>query len=139
MNFSQAVASVYRNFATFNGRASRAEYWYWTLYQILVVLVLSVITGPSPAGSDLAYGFLIINLLPGLAVGARRLRDAGLSPYLLIIGIFPIVGAIILIVLFCMKPIPATTSPATSSTGRYCTTCGSPRFGGTFCPNCGTN
>ena len=138
VNFPQAVSSVYRQFATFSGRASRAEYWYWTLYQIIVVMALGVVTGSSGSANDLAYGFLIINLLPGLAVGARRLRDAGLSPFLLFVGIIPFVGAIILIVLFCMPSRSATPTPATNPTGRFCTTCGSPQFGATFCPNCGT-
>ena len=138
MNFPQAVSSVYRQFAAFTGRASRAEYWYWTLYQIIVVMALGAVTGTSGSANDLAYGFLIINLLPGLAVGARRLRDAGFSPFLLFIGIIPFVGAIVLIVLFCMPSTRATTSPGINSTGRYCTTCGSAQSGGTFCPNCGT-
>ena len=36
MNFQQAIASGFRNYVTFAGRASRSEYWFWTLFAILV-------------------------------------------------------------------------------------------------------
>jgi hypothetical protein len=36
MNFQQAIASGFQNYATFTGRAARSEYWYWVLFAILV-------------------------------------------------------------------------------------------------------
>ena len=36
MNFQQAIASGFQNYATFAGRAARSEYWFWTLFAILV-------------------------------------------------------------------------------------------------------
>jgi uncharacterized membrane protein YhaH (DUF805 family) len=43
MNFSQAIASGFRNYVTFSGRASRSEYWYWVLFAILGALVTGIL------------------------------------------------------------------------------------------------
>ncbi len=43
MNFQQAIASGFQNYATFAGRAARSEYWYWTLFAILVGAVAAIL------------------------------------------------------------------------------------------------
>ena len=36
MNFLESIKSGFRNYATFGGRASRSEYWWWTLFTVIV-------------------------------------------------------------------------------------------------------
>jgi uncharacterized membrane protein YhaH (DUF805 family) len=45
MNFGQAIASGFRNYATFGGRACRSKYWYWTLFGLIVSIVAGILDG----------------------------------------------------------------------------------------------
>jgi uncharacterized membrane protein YhaH (DUF805 family) len=49
MQFPQAVGSGLRNYVNFNGRAARSEYWYWTLFEVLVSIVTEFSTSRSLA------------------------------------------------------------------------------------------
>ena len=71
MNFTQAVTTCLTKYVTFSGRASRSEFWWFFLFQLVVSLVLSMV---SETLSGLAA---LLLLLPSLAVGARRLHDIG--------------------------------------------------------------
>ncbi len=73
MDFLPAIQSCLGQYATFSGRASRSEYWWFFLFQVLVMLVASLL-------GDTLYSILaLLLLLPALAVGARRLHDVGRS------------------------------------------------------------
>lgn len=73
MNFGQAIATCLGKYATFSGRASRPEFWWFTLFQILVGLASSMLSETAYTLAGLAM------VLPALAVGARRLHDIGRS------------------------------------------------------------
>tara|TARA_B100001245_G_C22602766_1_gene298422 strand:- start:172 stop:507 length:336 start_codon:yes stop_codon:yes gene_type:complete len=82
-----------RKYAEFSGRAGRKEYWFFTLWQTGIFLVLAVLTGP-------IYSiYFLATLLPGISVGVRRLHDINLSGGLMFIGLIPVIGWIILLVL----------------------------------------
>ncbi|HEV2345544.1 MAG TPA: DUF805 domain-containing protein [Actinocrinis sp.] len=98
MNYYLAVL---KNYVGFSGRARRAEYWQFTLVNFIVLIALFVIDlaikTPIPY---LIYVLAII--LPGLAVGVRRLHDTGRSGWWLLIGFVPFVGGIVLLVFACL-------------------------------------
>lgn len=73
-----AVKTVYSKYATFSGRASRAEYWYFFLFTIIAGTALSVID------ATLASAFSIANFVPNIAVAVRRLHDTNRSGKLII-------------------------------------------------------
>ncbi|MDP2257290.1 MAG: DUF805 domain-containing protein [Polaromonas sp.] len=73
MNFSQAISSCLRNYATFSGRAPRSEFWWFFLFQLLVSVAATLLSEKFGSLVNLAL------LLPALAVGARRLHDIGKS------------------------------------------------------------
>jgi uncharacterized membrane protein YhaH (DUF805 family) len=112
MSFTDAIKSVFRQYATFSGRARRSEFWYWVLFSALVGIVLSAFAGATggiqvdPATGMPTYGAtgLLANLvslalfLPSLAVTVRRLHDTDRSGFWWFIGFVPLVGAVILIV-----------------------------------------
>ncbi len=88
---------VLENYVNFTGRARRAEFWWYFLANVIISIVLNVI--------DLAIGFQLLTLiyslavlLPGIAVGIRRLHDTGKSGWWLLIALIPLVGIIVLIV-----------------------------------------
>lgn len=73
MNFGQAISSCLSNYATFSGRASRSEFWWFFLFQVLASVAASMF-------SEKLSGLVSLGLLlPALAVGARRLHDIGKS------------------------------------------------------------
>ena len=93
------------NYANFNGRASRQEYWMFFLFNMIFAIVIM--------GIDIILGLWFLNIIyslvvmiPGIAVGIRRLHDVGKSGWFLLISLIPLVGVIWLIVLLASKSNP---------------------------------
>jgi uncharacterized membrane protein YhaH (DUF805 family) len=97
---------IKENYANFNGRASRKEYWMFTLFQLIFFVVAALVDNILGLRLDDEYygPFYIIyalaTLLPGIAVGIRRLHDIGKSGWWIFIGIIPFIGWIWLIILY---------------------------------------
>lgn len=123
--FGEAVARYWKKYARFDGRASRSEYWWWALANALVVVVLVIITllgslvgstidaeGSFSPGPGIALGILLLiawwlaTLIPGLALGARRLHDADLSGLLLLLLLVPNLGGLAIFVMTLLPPNP---------------------------------
>ncbi|KML54671.1 membrane protein [Burkholderia cepacia] len=110
MNFSEAVRSVLNQYAKFEGRARRAEYWYFALLSGILSVVGQVI---GAVGRDagvitlLLLGVIFLVslalIIPGIAVSVRRLHDTGRSGWFLLLGFIPIVGGILLLVWMCSR------------------------------------
>ncbi len=100
--------TVLKKYAIFNGRAPRAEYWYFFLFNILasvLVNIVSKIIGDTYSILSVIYSLAVI--IPGIAVSIRRLHDIGKSGWWLFICLIPIVGQIWLIILFVINSTPA--------------------------------
>jgi uncharacterized membrane protein YhaH (DUF805 family) len=103
---------VLRNYVEFNGRARRTEYWMFALFNFIFFVVAAVID--NILGTTfwiLPYGwfyllYALAVIIPGLAVGVRRLHDIGKSGWMMFIALIPIIGAIWLIVLFVTESMP---------------------------------
>lgn len=80
MNFQTSVKTCFKKYATFDGRASRSEFWYFYLftYGLYAILIISSINIASIFGWLLA-GFFLATSIPFLAVTARRLHDINKS------------------------------------------------------------
>lgn len=68
----------FKKYATFQGRANRAEYWWFFLFNLLASIVLSFISFGIPFVS-LGTAYYVISLLPNMAVGVRRMHDTNHS------------------------------------------------------------
>ena len=117
-----AIRSVFRNYATFSGRATRSEYWWFQLFQI-VLLILVVLLGVLPAAaSNVAAGetppsmsaagiaLFVLGLglfLPNLAVFVRRLHDIDFSGWFYFLAIIPGFGPIVTVVFALLPSNPA--------------------------------
>jgi uncharacterized membrane protein YhaH (DUF805 family) len=105
MSFGEAVSDGFSKYATFSGRSSRSAYWWWILFYVLVFIAASILDGVvnTPAISILVWlGFF----LPNLAVLVRRLHDTDRSGWWVLIGLIPLIGAIVLIVFACLDSGP---------------------------------
>jgi uncharacterized membrane protein YhaH (DUF805 family) len=97
---------VLKKYAVFDGRAQRAEYWYFFLFSMIISLVFVVIdiaTGSfnEKSGFGLLSGiYTLAVIIPTIAVGVRRLHDTNRSGWWILIGLIPIIGFIVLIVFF---------------------------------------
>jgi len=106
MSFGDSVTTVFRKYAEFTGRATRAEFWWFALFSALVSAGLGTLNILTPdgtilIGSSLASAWSVLVLLPSLAVTVRRLRDAGHAWTELLWLLLPIAGLIVLIVRLC--------------------------------------
>jgi uncharacterized membrane protein YhaH (DUF805 family) len=82
---------VFENYANFNGRARRSEYWWFTLAHVIIVTILTLLDN----GLGLTFGsgnsgvlktiYSLLVFIPSLAVAVRRLHDVGKSGWLLLI------------------------------------------------------
>lgn len=94
------------NFANFNDRATRKQYWMFVLIYFLIAVTLVVIESVMQIPGFISGGFSLVFFIPSLAYGARRLHDTGKSGWWQLLMIIPFIGAIVLIVMFCFASKP---------------------------------
>ncbi|NEN04767.1 DUF805 domain-containing protein [Diaminobutyricibacter tongyongensis] len=121
-----AFVRYWRNYVNFSGRASRSEYWWIMLVNVIVVAVFFIIGSlaggisgpPNPDGAATlgpGYGLYIglswlwglANLLPGLGLIWRRLHDSNRSGAFYFMALIPVVGSFIVLVFLLSRPNPA--------------------------------
>lgn len=120
MGFFAAINSVFAKFFTFSGRATRPEFWWFFLFEIVAILALGAVDTAlvtktmqqhggdpnalltlSPFDFMLLY-YGLITFIPRLSLTIRRLHDVGLSGFLYLLYFVPFVGALIVFVLTLM-------------------------------------
>jgi uncharacterized membrane protein YhaH (DUF805 family) len=103
---------VLKNYANFNGRARRAEYWWFTLANFLILIpfyIIGVVGTASDSAGLSIFGLAVYVLLalgtiiPSLAVGVRRLHDLNKSGWNYLFALIPLIGSILLLVWFCTE------------------------------------
>ncbi|MFZ9987019.1 MAG: DUF805 domain-containing protein [Candidatus Nanopelagicales bacterium] len=134
MTFGQAVKHVFSNYATFRGRASRSEFWWFYLFNVIVTFVLSIpyyiglaqsagtmttdpVTGEMTGGSlsglavfgiILLVGWLLITFIPIISVSVRRLHDGDRTGWWWWLYLLCFIGPIILLIFYIL---PGTPGP----------------------------
>ena len=105
LTFQDAVKRVFNKYAEFNGRASRAEFWWFILFTFIVNAVLGILAAITNWGVinyiDGLFGLAVI--IPTLAVSWRRLHDIGKAGGWWFINFIPLVGSVIFII-WCAQP-----------------------------------
>jgi uncharacterized membrane protein YhaH (DUF805 family) len=113
--FPAAVKRFFTKYATFSGRASRSEFWWWALVSFAVSIVLNIISaGATTAdgvptlgvGSILALIWGLATIVPSLALLVRRLHDGGFSGLLALLLLVPFAGAVAVLVLTILPSKP---------------------------------
>lgn len=143
MNFVDAVRTCFQKYANFKDAATRPEYWWFALFNFLVSIVLDL-TGVRAIG----LLWLLVILVPSLAVTVRRHHDAGRSGWWILTSlIWPWA-----VVLLCYPSkltnnkyvddrsvTPEVTEASLTSGATVCPSCGKLRLPGqNYCMGCGT-
>ncbi|TDI63856.1 MAG: DUF805 domain-containing protein [Bacteroidetes bacterium] len=103
---------VLKQYADFNDRARRKEYWMFVLFNLIfsvIAMILDNVFGIAMEG--IGYGplygiYLLAIILPSLAVAVRRLHDIGKSGWMILITLIPLIGGIWLLVLLATDSNP---------------------------------
>jgi len=109
MGFVEAVTSFWSNYSKFKGRSRRAEYWWIQLFLVLTNLAVAAIDLALMGGDVdrfIANGgggivgliWILVTIVPALAVLVRRLHDTGKTGWWALIGFVPLIGGIVLLV-----------------------------------------
>ncbi|WP_026908522.1 DUF805 domain-containing protein [Paucisalibacillus globulus] len=111
----QWYLKVWRNYANFNGRARRQEYWMFMLFNLLIIFVPTAIElaikGRDADPGILGYFsavYLLAALIPSLAVLVRRLHDIGKSGWWVFFNFIPLAGGIVILVFNCLDSMPGS-------------------------------
>ena len=102
---------AFKKYAVFGGRSRRKEYWYFMLFNIVVIYVLEgidrlleTLTGLSV---DLLIGiYALAAIIPLLAVSVRRLHDIDRSGWWYLINLIPLIGPIVMLVFTLLDSTP---------------------------------
>ena len=109
MGFGAAVKSFWFHYSKFKGRSRRSEYWWIQLFLVLTNLAVAAIdlvlmNGDvdrfiaNGGGGIVGLIWILVTIVPALAVLVRRLHDTGKSGWWVLIGFVPLVGGIVLLV-----------------------------------------
>ncbi|GAB5521357.1 MAG: DUF805 domain-containing protein [Rhodothermales bacterium] len=90
-----------RNYKDFSGRARRSEYWFFTLFHMLLLIgcvLMALVSDLSEEATILFVGaYLLLMFLPSWSVAVRRLHDTGRSGWWLLIGGIPLGGLVLFV------------------------------------------
>lgn len=94
VGFIDAIKVCFTKYADFNGRAPRAEFWWFMLFQFIVSCSIGLIP---------IVGWIVdlALLIPTLSVSWRRLHDIGKGGGWWFLSFIPLIGTIILIIWYC--------------------------------------
>jgi len=98
---------VLKNYMGFTGRARRKEIWMFILFNFIFAAVLSLIDraiGSNFSILSTIYGLAV--LVPSIAVSVRRLHDTNRTGWWVLIGLIPLIGAIILLIFYVQDSQP---------------------------------
>ncbi len=108
---------VFERYAQFEGRAGRAEYWWFVLADILLSIAVSILAGAADIFAILSLVISLALLVPSLAVAIRRLHDTSRSGWWILISLVPFVGWIILIVFLASEGTPGSNEYGVTAAG----------------------
>ena len=95
-------------YADFEGRATRSEYWYFTLFNILIILfvlpLFTILFNYEYVLAGIGIYFLVA-FIPNIAILVRRLHDTNKSGFWYFIGFVP-AGIFVLLFFLCQNSDP---------------------------------
>ena len=102
MDFQQSIKICFQKYSTFDGRASRSEFWWFGLFLLLVSIAATLLDFVMFSGLALEIGlistlFSLATILPCLSVTSRRLHDVNRSGWWQLLWFLPVIGWIVVL------------------------------------------
>tara|TARA_B110000977_G_C10984175_1_gene457293 strand:+ start:227 stop:817 length:591 start_codon:yes stop_codon:yes gene_type:complete len=103
--FLGALKDGFARFVDFKTRSTRSQYWWFTLWSVIVSIITGIIDVSLGMGDTGPVGLLasLVLFLPSLAVAIRRLHDIGRTGWWMLLVFIPILGWIVLLFFYCTK------------------------------------
>ncbi len=110
----EAIKTCWNKYADFSGRACRAEYWFWGLFQFLIIMFITIFLVIATVLDDdvfitivgvLFFIVCLVLFIPSLAVTIRRLHDIGFSGWMFLVSLVPYYGSVVLLVWGCQDSV----------------------------------
>ena len=82
MGFTESISTCMGKYATFKGRATRSEFWWFYLFTVLVnwgATIFGTVSLGDEEGSMFSGIVSLILFIPAIAAGCRRMHDIGRS------------------------------------------------------------
>jgi uncharacterized membrane protein YhaH (DUF805 family) len=109
MDFQTALRSFWTRYRDFRGRSRRSEYWFIQLFLVVTNIAVAIIDLAlmgwdvdrfiaNGGGGIVGLVWILVTIVPALAVLVRRLHDTGKSGWWALVGFLPLVGAVVLLV-----------------------------------------
>jgi uncharacterized membrane protein YhaH (DUF805 family) len=109
MDFQTALRSFWTRYRDFKGRSRRSEYWFIQLFLVVTNIAVAIIDLAlmgwdvdrfiaNGGGGIVGLIWILVTIVPALAVLVRRLHDTGKSGWWALVGFLPLVGAVVLLV-----------------------------------------
>ena len=90
-------------YAEFRGRASRAEYWWFTLGHTMLAAVFWTLGRLGGPVGIFAFLYLLVVLIPNLSITVRRLHDTNRSGWWLPLGLIPTPLVFVILFFMCQR------------------------------------
>ena len=150
VGFVTAIKSAYKGYFKFSGRATRAEYWWWTLFYYPAFVVAYFLDSPEAVVAIIAL-FVLASFIPNISVTVRRWHDIGFSGWWVLINLAPALGLLVMAFLLSRQgeeggneygrdPRQGTDSDDDLETERAnivdCPECGTKLLANGFCRSC---
>ncbi len=102
---------VLKKYAVFQGRASRKEFWVFSLINFAIISIIAVTLNLLNQNSEdesilIYFGYIIAVICPTLAVTTRRLHDTGRSGSWILISLIPFIGSLTLTIFTLLESDP---------------------------------
>ena len=108
MDFVEASGEGFRRYFDFSTRSSRSEFWWFTLFMMIVSIIASIIDvtlfNTSWGDTGILNGlWSLATIIPSISIGVRRLHDIDRSGWWVLLWFVILIGWIVLIVWHCKK------------------------------------
>ena len=90
-------------YAEFNGRAGRAEYWWFTIANTIIAGVFWLLGHIGGPVSNLSLLYLLAVAIPNLSITVRRLHDTSRSSWWLPLGLVPTPLVFVILFFMCQR------------------------------------
>jgi len=107
----RAYFRVMRHSFDFTGRTGRSDFWWYSAITGLIWGALFIMARGGASSAEVAFAiFSVVHVIPTVAADVRRLRDAGRSPWWMLIVVIPL-GIFFLTAFWCLPSAPPGRAP----------------------------